>query len=200
MNLGELSDELAARGFDYLSDTRRKRYINRGYTMLCDEESWPFLEQTTTSAAPITFTDLRAILWVIDSDNGHSLTSVDQRTVRERDPLLEATGNPEQWYLVGDVLNTYPTSTKTLVVGYVGIPTELSDAGDEPVVPTRYHNLIVDAAVYLAHKDIDEYEQAAEVRALWDSEVVSMREKLMDRDFQGNKIMVNTRDWWDRGV
>lgn len=199
MNLGELGAELAARGFDYLSTSRQTQYINRAATMLYDAEPWPFLETSTTGTAPLTIADMRTVLYVVDLTNKEVLYATDQRSIRDRDPALGDSGRAECWYFEGDDIAVYPlNTTDTFEVRYIQFPTALATSTDTPTIPDRYHNLIVDGAVYLAYKDTDEFANAAELKLLWDEEVVSMREKLMDRDHQGNKTVQRTGtfdDW-----
>lgn len=183
---GDLLGELAARGTDYLEPGRAERFLNRGYQMLCEEYPFDFLKKTVTAqAAPLTISDLREIVYVADATSNSELFELDERQVSELDPDSNETGTASYWYLLGDTLYTYPTDTAaSLIVRYVRVPTELSGAADEPLVPQRYRNLIVDAAYYLALKDNDEFDSAAALKALYDAEVLKMILRLGNRSLQ----------------
>lgn len=197
MTFGELKTELAERGFDYLSEARRGTYVNRGAAMLYDEEPWPFLETSVTDTAPLTISDFKTILYVVNNTTKEHLYQEDQRTLRDRDPDLSAGGAPDRWYLEGDEIKLYPSRADSITVRYVEVPDDMAQDADTPAPPSRYHNLIVDAAVYLAYKDTDEFDNAANLLQLWTAEVVRMRERLMDRDDQGNKSVVRTGSFID---
>lgn len=158
MNLLELRTEVEARGFDEVGSARINRWINRAYNRICDRQAWPFLEATTTGAAPLTISDVRAVLSVIDTDNDNVLEPEDFRTIREADPTLAVTGNPDYWYLNGSALSVYPAWTGNLSVHYLKVPATLTADSDTPVLPTRYHPLLVDFAVCEAYKDSDNLE------------------------------------------
>lgn len=182
----DLKTELAARGTDYLEPGRPERFLNRGYQMLCEEYPFDFLKKTVTAqTAPLALTDLREIVYVADATSDAELFELDERRVSYLDPDSSETGTATYWYLAGDTLKVYPADTgASLTVRYVYVPAELSAAGDEPVVPQRYRNLIVDAAYYLALKDNDEFDSAAALKALYDAEVFRMIVRLGNRSLQ----------------
>lgn len=189
-----LATEFAARGYDYLDSTRTSRYINRGYAMLCDEYPWPFLEaELTAQTAPVTIADLDQILYVADATTNTAIYGDDQRTVSIADPGREATGAAVTWYITGGtVLNLHPADTNaSLTIRYIQVPDEISGSS-EPLVPQRYRNLITDAAVFLALKDNDEFEQAMAAKTLWDMEVQKMYARLAGQNMQNPGSVVAT--------
>ena len=151
MTLADLQVELQARGFDYLSTTRQNYYINSAYQIdICEDSDWPFLEVTTTGTAPLTITDLRSIESVIDTTQACKLRPLDRRSITDDyDTSLTTAGSPSFYYLTtATTVSVYPANTTdTLSVRYWKFPAALSAASDTPVVPTRFHPLIVDAAV-----------------------------------------------------
>lgn len=189
-----LCTELQNRGYDYLSSTRQGLFINRAYAMLCDQYPWPFLEkELTAQTAPVTISDLDQILYVSDATNNVAIYGDDQRTVATANPDRSATGNPITWYITGGtVLNLFPANTSaSLTIRYIKVPAELSGT-DEPVVPQRYRYLIVDAAVYMALKDNDEFEAAISAKTLWDMEVQKMYARLAGQNMQNPGSVVAT--------
>ena len=202
MNFGELKAELQARGFDYIPEARLSRWINRGYHRLCEEYQWPFLRETYsgTAGTPLEVADLRQIIEVIDTDNNRPLSGEDERAIRRIDPALSRSGNPEAWFLTNNTLTIWPAqgSTASILVQYLKVPTNLSSSTDTPVVPERYHNLIVDAAAILALRDDEEWEQAAALKAQYDEEVSHMASNLLNRNYQNPAYVQSTALWWER--
>lgn len=181
MNLGELREELQGRGFDYLPATRQTAFINRAYQEMCAEEDWPFLEATTSGNAPLTISDLRTIEAVVDSTNTRRLQPLDRRNILDSDWTLATTGNPVNYYLTtGTTVNVYPANTSnTIAVRYWSVPAALDDDGDEPVIPSPWHQMIVDGAVAYAYFDSDNFEAAREMLNLWGESKIRMREALL---------------------
>lgn len=187
-----LAAEFAARGYDYLDNTRVSRYLNRAYLALCDEYPWPFLEtEITAQTPPVTISDLDQILYVADATTGTELYGDDQRTISIADPGRTNTGTATAWYLTGgNVLNVYPADTNaSLTIRYIQVPDEIAGS-DEPLVPNRYRNLITDYAVYLALKDNDEFDSAMSAKTLWDAEVLKMYARLSGQNMQNPDSIV----------
>jgi hypothetical protein len=162
MNLTQAVAELKARGFDYLSDPRATTMLNAGKNALEDEADWPWLETTTTGVAPLTISDLNAVLYVVDTTNGAELTGLDARDIADLDPNVSTAGTATSWWLDGSVLKTYPTSTTAqLSVRYVKTSPDLSAGADTPLIPSRYHPVWIDYAVVEAYKDDDRFNEAA---------------------------------------
>ena len=138
-----LKTEFAARGYDYLSTTRAGYYINRGYHEFLERHPWPFAEKEVTAQnAPVTLSDLSAVVFAVDTTNDVVLYGDDLRTIRERDPDLSQTGNPHLWFLENLEFNVYPVNTTaSLTIRYLYSPSDLSRDTDEPIVPSRYQIL-----------------------------------------------------------
>lgn len=162
LTLSTARDELAARGFDYLSTTRMNLMLNAGKNALEDEYPFPWLETTTTGTAPLTISDLKYVLYVVDTSNQNELTGVDVRDVALGDPTVTTAGTPDSWWLDGAAtVRTYPTSTSaSLSVRYVKFSPELSADSDTPLIPGRYHLTWIDYAVVRAYEDSDNYDAA----------------------------------------
>ena len=201
MDFSTLRQRVADRGFDYLSQTKRGELINQGYHWLCEQHAWPFLRTTTTGTAPLSISDLRHVLYVVDSTNDQELYGEDERTIRDNDPDLAQTGNPQAWYLTsGPTLNVWPPNTSSsLTVVYLEVPTDLSSDSDTPVIPTRYHPHIVDAAVVEAYRDSDNAEAAEALLASLYVKVGHMVNTLMTPNYQNPDTLVTTAgystDW-----
>lgn len=197
--LATLRQELYDRGFDYLSTTRARYFLNRSYLRACERYPWPFLETSTTGTAPLTISDIRAVLSVTDQTIGSPLSFRDSRTVREEDPTLAATGNPDFWYLSGGTTITVypPNTTNTLLVGYIQVPDELTADADVPLIPSRFQYLIVDGACWYAYRDSDNSEMADSAFQSYDDAIEEMAESLMvpNMDSMTDIVIRGSVDW-----
>lgn len=201
MNFQALQTEFYGRGFDYLNQdtagqTRAKRWLNQAYLELCDLHPWPFLHEDASGTAPLTITDLRAVLEVTDSTNDAKLRSIERSDLSDMFPDLPDSGSAE-WYYLDDptTLAVYPADTSsTFSVRYVKVPAELSGDTDEPVVPARFHDLIVDGAALRAYKDSDNFDAASFMRGEFERGVGQMVWALLVRtlDRPGSIVEVDT--------
>lgn len=191
MNLGEIRAEVESRGYDYVSDSRLNLWIKQGYRYICALEPWPFLETSVSGQAPLTVADLSQILHVSTGDE--TLRGADYRDIRDLDPGLDDTGTPVMWYLTGDTINTWPTSTEVLEVRYIRKPAELTSDSSEPLIPEAHHPVLVDYAVMSGLKDNDEYEQAQGLRAVVEAQIQDLRDQIMVRNYQNPTQIVQTR-------
>jgi hypothetical protein len=164
MDLTAAQTELKARGGDYLSNARLTTFLNDAKSELEDYWDWPWLETTTSGAAPLTIADLKSVLYVVDTSNLRELRGLAAADiVAELDETITTTGTPEYWWLDGTTsLKLYPASTSAqLSVRYVKFSAELSAGTDTPLIPTRYHNLWIDLAMVRVYKDDDQAQAAA---------------------------------------
>ena len=203
MDMAALRTEFLARGFssiDASGTTRQDAYINRAYYEICEDADWPFLEATTSGAAPLAVSDLRTIETVIDSTTKTRLSPLDRRHILETDYQLSTTGSPTHYYLTsGTTVAVYPANTTdTIAVRYWKVPTILT-TGTTPVIPTRFHNLIVDRAVALAYLDADNAEMYAVYMDLFGEGLAKMRESLLvgqhDRADDFIVLSSGSEDW-----
>lgn len=172
------------RGFDYLNDggtglARVKRWINDAYHEICQTADWPFLETTTSSSAPVTLTDLRKVLTVHDATNRQPLRPTTRKwIIATFGENASTSGYPRFYYVENQVVRAYPVSG-TITVYYLKFPTDLSANGDTPVVPTRFHDLIVDGAVKRAYEDSDNFQEAQLLGQQISARLENMRSTLL---------------------
>lgn len=195
MNLESLVTELKARGFDYLSTSRATNYLNDAYLLdICEVESWPFLHASKEGTAPLTISDLRSVESVIDSTQNTKLSPLDPRELTDSyDTDLTTAGTPTFYYLDAEsIVSVYPANTSdTILVRYWKAPEALTGSAS-PVIPSRFHTLIVDYAVARAYEDSDDYELAQNARENADGRLAKMRESLLgwNRDLPSEFIAV----------
>jgi len=186
MNREALITELKARGFDYLPASRCANYLNDAYLVdICEQEDWPFLQALETGIAPLSILDLRSVRWVIDATNEVKLAPLDPREITDNyGANIAEAGTPSFWYMQSaETLATFPTSTTiTLQVAYWRAPSLLEGASDEPVLPTRFHSLVIDGAVARAYEDSDDYELAQNARENFEARLQRMRESLLGQN------------------
>lgn len=168
MDFTTLQADLFAQGFDYLNDggtglARAKRYINYAYHELCDLAEWPFLQAVQTGPAPLVIADLGTVESVIDTTRKVKLVPTDRRDLTDGNPDLTVTGSPCEYFItLGTTINVWPlNTTDTLSVQYWKDPADLSAGGDTPILPARYHGLIVVGAAreaLLENNDAGDYQ------------------------------------------
>jgi hypothetical protein len=180
VNLEALRTEFLARGFDYLSSTRADGYLNDAYLLdICEEEDWPFLEATATGAAPLTLSDLRAIEYVTDLTQPRKLDPLKRaRIADDWSTDLTQTGSPSLYYVTkGTTVNVFPVAADEIEVLYWKVPTALTGTAN-PLLPDRFHSLIVDGAVARAYEDSDDYELAQAASSRFEARLERMRTSL----------------------
>ena len=192
MNLGEIRNEVKARGYDYVPNSRLDAWIKQTYEEVCSLEPWPFLEAEVQGQAPLTIHDLSQVLYVAFGDR--TLRGTDPRDIRDRDPALDNTGIPSNWYLDGNEIRIWPQAVEQIWVRYIRKPPALSGDSAVPLIPLAYHDsILVDGAVVKGLKDNDEYEQAAGLRSLYEAAVQAMRDAILVRNYQNPYQIVQTR-------
>lgn len=195
MTFSDLRNELSDRGFAYLSSTRLNRYINQSYLEICNYAPWPFLEVSLARTHAQTITDLGSVLSVYNATSKIELTGVDRDWIKQNvSNDLTTTGTATYWYLTGasPTFNVFPVdSTTSFTVYYLEVPDELSGDSDEPVVPDRFQDLIIDRAAIKAYKDSDNFDTAAALRAEYQQDLEQMASHYFARNLQ-NPEVINT--------
>lgn len=183
MDFVELKQELADRGFSYLSDARLGKFINRAKDRLDGMYRWPYRDTIASGTAPLTIADLGHVETVTNTTQGsYPLQEASHIDLIGWFGDLTTTGTPCYWYRTNLAatlkIATYPVSTDTISVQYWARTPEL-DSTDTPLSPDTYHMLIVDLAVQLAYRDTDNH---ASAEALWgeiNRQVIEMIEDLL---------------------
>lgn len=200
MNLTALQDEVKARVVDTASTTRLNYWINRAYHSFNEREAWGYLETTSTGASPLTISDLRAVLSVTDTTNKSVLSFEDFRNLNDDDPTLTATGQPYCWYQSAPtIIGCYPTTSVSLSVRYLKVPTDLSSGSDTPLIPTRYHYALVEGACAFAYRDSDAIDLAQSCQDAFDSAVIEASDALNFVNYDSVRDIVvpvgSSTDW-----
>jgi hypothetical protein len=177
VDFAELKTEFARRGFDYIDATTAGRWINQAYAEICAHRRWPFLEANTAGNSPLSISDLGAIQTVRITSGSTVLHHEYKHTLLDKGESLAQAGTPTRYYLnTGNEINVHPADVTAISVHYWKVPAVLTGT-DTPLIPLRYHNLIVDGAVRRAYLDTDNFEAAAAVESERQNGL-----KLMERD------------------
>lgn len=204
MNFTELKAELAARGFDYLSDARLGQYINWANGELDDAELWPYRRITgdgQLNAGNYQATDggvveLGTVAYVLNITGGiRKLEPTDLDTIYEYGGQDES-GTPTHYYILdGETVFSYP-SGGTLRVQHFPPASTLSGT-QVPGSPVRFHGVIVDMAVQRAYRDADDHDAAAALQAEVERQVNNMRNALLIEHVDGPQGYVQHRAGWN---
>lgn len=162
--------------------SRVESYLNSAYLLdIAEGEAWPWLEEVAEGPAPLTIADLRTVEYVVDQSNVEKLTPLlKDRITDDWNPDLTETGTPSLYYITkGTTVNVYPVATNELEVRYWKVAPELSGEA-EPLMPKRWHSLIIDGAVARAYKNSDDWELSQAAKATFDAELQAMRESLLN--------------------
>lgn len=200
MDLTAIQTEVKARVSDTASTTRLNYWINSAYRKAVEREAWEFLSTSATGSSPLTILDLRAVLAVIDTTNTNPLAFIDRRDILNADPALTQTGPPTYWYQSSaTVIGAWPTTSVTLKVYYLKVPTDLSSGTDVPLIPTRYqYDILVEGACMYAYRDSDNWEAAQACRDAFDTAILEMTDALQVVNFDGARELVTSdasTDW-----
>jgi len=157
MDFSDMKTELAARGFDYLSDTRLGRIINDAMHELDEMYVWPYRESSGSGETPVTVSDLGTIELVTNETDQYVIEPRTYQWLSETFGDLSLTGDPKYYYVAWPegvpVVATYPTNTDTVGVQYWKIRADLSDSIDEPLAPARFHSVYLKIAQRMAESE-----------------------------------------------
>lgn len=198
MDFAELKTELAARGFDYLSDTRLGQYINWARAELDETDLWPYREESATGVAPLAIADLGTIEAVLDAHD-QPLNPTDYRDIVATYGDISITGNPAHYYVANPSgtlqVATFPVSTDNIQVQYWQVTPDLTGT-EEPVSPARFHKIIVDMATREAYRDADSHQAAESLQVQIDRDIWRMREALLVQTTQGPQSRIQVTERW----
>jgi hypothetical protein len=183
MTFEQMVIEFKARGFANLG-SRTEQYLQDAYLLdICEGEDWGFLESTATGTAPLEIADLRTVEYVLDTSNGDEKLKplLQARITDDWSVDLTETGTPQLYYLTkGTTVNVFPVAANTLQVNYWRVPKELSGT-EEPLMPKRWHSLIIDGAVSRAYESSDDWELGNAAETKFQTRLQQMRDSLLNQ-------------------
>jgi hypothetical protein len=184
VNFAALKQELADRGFSYLSDTRRGIFINQARQRLDNHALWPYRLTTNTGTGNRTIADLSVVKRVRNSTLNYEIVPRSEESLLDEFGDLALTGSPAFFYVDtsagSNVVTLYPSNASdTIQVRYYKRTTDLVNSTDTPLAPADYHYLIVEWAAVLAYRDSDNFAEAQQQRAAVDDMLAEMRSDLL---------------------
>jgi len=191
----EMVSRMQAEGFDYLTTGQCIEFLNDAYLLdICDIQDWPFLEASTSGTAPLTISDLRSIESVSSTTQEVKLRPMDRRNITDRSYNLEEAGTPRYYYLSGETqVKVFPVATDTISVRYYKNPTKLSTSST-PLLPERFHSVIVDGAVARAYENSDDFELRQSKEATFQARLARMEGVLLDVYRDGPSQFIQVTD------
>ncbi|MGH2939559.1 MAG: hypothetical protein ACRDPE_15735, partial [Solirubrobacterales bacterium] len=123
--------------------------------------------------------DLGQVEYVLDFTQEVKLEPLKRARITDRATNLAEEGNPRHYYISGgNTVNIFPvSSTDQLEVRYWRVPEPLSGEA-EPVLPFRFHSLIVDAARVRGYENSDDWELTATALTRFELRLNQMKESL----------------------
>jgi hypothetical protein len=181
MTCEELIATLKAQGFHYLTDAECAQLLNSAYLLdICEDEDFFFLEESAEGTAPLEVKDLRTIEYVTNVTQNNKLDPLRRaRITDDFTPDIDQPGSPSVYYVTeGKNVNVFPTSTTDkILVRYWKVPEELSGTA-EPLLPKRWHSLVVDGARARGYENSDDWELATAAEAKFNVRLERMRDSL----------------------
>lgn len=203
MDFSDLKTSLSNRGFSRLGDDLLGEYVNDALSELDSYGPWPYQEASVTGTAPLAIADLAEVDTVFDTEGTD--VALTKRSYAELisdygDLSVDVgSGAPWYWYRATPdgvpTIAVYPTTTRTIGVQYWRISAVLSGDSDLPVVPARFHRVIVLIAERLAHARKGDQATAAALQVEVDRQVQLMRESTGD-DAQTEQIITGASEDW----
>lgn len=185
-------------GFTDIDITHFLTYLNHSYMMFCTREPWPFLEKlvtttfTTSSAQQFTATtDVKQVLSIINTTQGYALDPERASTIYKNNAsTLTITGSPAWYYSpisntaapMGKQVHVYPqpSAADAVQMRYIYIPALLTAGGDIPVVPERFHRILVFGALWQAYRLEDDPQSGDEYETMFEEGIQMARNDLWD--------------------
>lgn len=204
MNLGTIRTEVKARGHEEVSSTFLDSWINQSYQDIADRYPWPDLVTSITETdGTVTVADLGHVLEVTNNTTVTKMQYIDWRDLTDTDPALTDTGEPMFWYIpdaATPVVTIYPLKAHSITVKYAKIPTDLVGDSDTPLLPTRFHWLLVQGACMLSAQRDRSLDLAAEYEARYEAGIMRMAAAEFDPNydtprFLSHGINPNSTDW-----
>lgn len=202
MDVSAIISALDDHGFEDTLTTRKLEVLNDTYWDFCSRMSWPFLVKsatlTTTSGTrtpnslPADFN--KAIsLRVVETDI--KLMPERLENIYVQDPNANDTGDPENYYFVGNALRIYPTpdGTYTVTMHYYSWPPALlsTDLEATLLIPSRHHRVLVLGCLYKLYNMEDDTDIAKEFERMYEERITRLIDDLMSEQYDRPDYIVD---------
>ena len=157
MNLAALQAAVQAKGYGTDTVAFQTQFINETYRTVCGSQRWTFLEKQDSTLVTVVgtegytlpMTDWRSIDAVrISIPAAQQYNDLDYKSTQEFRDLVHldrSTDTPSCWTYINQQLHFYPIPDNTykVYIDYCYEPPDLAAAGDIPVIPVQYHDVLV---------------------------------------------------------
>lgn len=199
-------------GFTDIDITHFLVYLNHSQQMFCAREPWPFLEKLLTSTFTASqaqqftaITDIKQVLSLINTTQGYALDPERASTVyKDNVATLTVPGTPTWYYTpvnnaaapMGKQVHVYPqpAAADAVQLRYIYIPTLLTAGGDIPVVPERFHRILVFGALWQAYRLEDDPQSGDEYETMFEEGIQMARNDLWDAQYDRPDYVANIMD------
>ena len=198
MNLSELRAQVSQHGYNDISSTEIDAAINVAYLEVSGAATWPFLEEGPSSLAIGSVTrngQLENLVGSNSSQQARSTTRILGVTYNGNElgamssddyfayahALPTGSSAPTHYTVFANKLYVTPmlTAGVSVDVRFLKQPAALTNPLDEPIFPSRYHQLVVYGAVALLAGEDDDNEVQSKFRELLDKGLEQMRGDLL---------------------
>lgn len=161
MNLAALQAAVQAKGYGTDTAAQQLLFLNEVYREVHGMMRWPFLEAQDSSLVTVTGTNsytlpmanwrnLDAVRIQISAfQQFNNLSYLGMQDFRDLEHVDRDVTTPFYWTFYANQLHFFPVpdGTYTVVIDYIIEPPDLAAAGDVPVLPLPYHDILVWGAV-----------------------------------------------------
>lgn len=211
-NVTTMYADFQAHGFPDIVIADFLTYFNHSYMQFCTREPWPFLEKTLIANFTIGqaqqytgVTDIKQVLSLINLTQGYELAPERADTIYKKYTInLTTAGQPVYYYLpivntaapMGKQVHAYPVpiSADSSQLRYIFIPPLLTTGADVPVVPERFHRILVFGALWQAYRLEDDNASGDEFETLFEEGIQSARQDIWDAQYDRPDYVVNIMD------
>lgn len=199
-------------GFTDIDQAHFLTYLNHAYMMYCAREPWPFLEKlftgnfTAAQAQQFTATtDIKQVLSLINTDKGYALVPERPETVyKNYVDSLTVPGMPSIYYVpqvnaaapMGKQVHVYPRplTADNVQMRYIYIPALLTAGGDIPVIPERFHRILVFGALWQMYRLEDDPQSGDEFETMFEEGIQMARNDLWDSQYDRPDYVADIMD------
>ena len=209
MDLAALTTAVYDKGYGTDVATQVTDAINATYRRLVGFRRWPFLEATSTAIVTVVGTSsysLSAISDLLHLDAVRSSVGIERFNMGYVSPQEfrdisfvddRVVGVPRYWTFMNQTLQIYPTPdlVYTLTIDYAKDPPDLAAAGDKPLLPATYHDILVwGAACDLAYRERD-YQAYAICEQKYNMGIKEMQGEYGLRQRQTSQSVIHSGIW-----
>ena len=130
---------------------------------------------------------------LFNTTDRNPLERIDLRTY---DDLDSESGKPYAYVIVGSAITLFPTpdAAYNLRLRYWKLPATMTSSGTacDPEIPSEYHHLLVDYALYKIYNAEHDYEASERHRQLFENDVLRMRSEVHSESSDGTKVVSGT--------